>query len=224
MIKTDATDARVFASVVLFNVKGGLSMKRLMLLFGVLVLLEACTKYEKFPLRPMSFEIDGRTFYSAKDTQTMTENIFGGAVQVPDTLRITEYGDSLFSLSYRRKTDFLNYDMSEISLGLGALEGRFESGKKYEFSAADSLNTYPYVYLRPVRTSSESEYDLYSAMDGWIEIYEVNHSEGYVSGLFEFDAVLTDKDECSHKDKISVKNGSFRNIPFVIVPPSESDR
>ena len=113
-------------------------MKRLMLLFGVLVLVEACTKYEKFPLRPISFEIDGRTFYSAKDTQTMTENIFGGAVQVPDTLRITEYGDSLFSLSYRRNTDFLNYDMSEISLGLGALEGRFESGKKYEFSVADS--------------------------------------------------------------------------------------
>lgn len=189
------------------------------LFFGLLVLLaaEACTKYEEFPLRPVSFEIDGRKFYSAKDTQTMPGNIFGGGVQMPDTLRIVEHEDGSFDLLYQRKTDFLNYDIYSISLDLKGIKGIFESGARYEFNAADSLEAYPYVSLTPVQSSSAYDEDVYVAEDGWIEIYEINHRERFVSGVFEFEAVLDDEDECLHPDKVCVKNGSFRNIPFKVV-------
>ena len=187
----------------------------------VLLAAGACTKYEEFPLRPVSFEIDDRKFYSAKDTQTMTGNIFGGGVQMPDTLRIVEHEDGLFDLLYKRKTDFLNYDIYSISLDLKGVQGVFESGARYEFNAADSLEAYPYVCLKPVQSSAAYDEDVYVAEDGWVEIYEINHREGFVSGVFEFEAVLDDDDECLHPERIYVRNGSFKNIPFKVVSAND---
>ena len=190
-------------------------MKINLLLFFVLCTLSACTKYDEFPLRPVSFEIDGKTYYSAKDTQTLTGNVFGGAVQEPEKFMITE-SDNGLDLHYVRRTDFLNYDMGELGLELKGLDASFKTGVKFLFSEKDSLAAYPYVYLNPVKTSLASDNDLYSAVEGWIEFYEINHVDNYVSGTFEFKAALDDDEVCMHPDTIEVRAGTFRNIPFVI--------
>lgn len=190
-------------------------MKRLLMILCFSGLLSACTKYEEFPFRPVSFEIDGKEYYSPKDTQTMTGSLFGGAVQVPDTLRISESDDGM-GISYVRSTDFMNYDMVELGLELKGLDAVFAE-KEYRFSESDQLSSYPYVYLHPVKTSTASDYDLYTAVEGRIEFYEINYEEEYVSGIFEFKAVKDDVEDCDHPDIIYVKNGMFRNIPFTIV-------
>ncbi len=190
-------------------------MKKFLLSLFVLGALSACTKYEEFPMRPVSFEIDGREYYSPKDTRTMPGSLFGGAVQIPDTLRICESGDGM-DISYVRRTDFLNYDMVELGLVLKGLDAVFEE-TEYLFSELDMLSAYPYVYLHPVKTGGVSDYDRYTAVEGRIEFYEINYEEGCVSGIFEFKAVLDDVEDCDHSDIIYVRNGMFRNIPFTLV-------
>lgn len=188
-------------------------MKKFLLSLFVFGAFAACTKYEEFPLRPVSFEIGGKTYYSAKDTRTSPGYIFSGGVQEPEQFMITEYDGGL-DLHYVRSTDFLNYDIGELGLDLKGMEASFKTGVKFMFSEKDSLEAYPYVYMNPVKTSLVSDYDLYSAVEGWIEFYEINHMEKYVSGTFEFKAALNDDEECSHPDTIEVRAGTFRNIPF----------
>lgn len=190
-------------------------MKKVLLLFFALGALSSCTKYEDFPLRPVSFEIGGKTYYSAKDTRTSPGYIFSGGAQEPEKFMITE-SDNGLDLHYVRRTDFLNYDMGELGLELKGLNVSFKTGVKICFSEKDSLEAYPYVYLNPVKTSVASDYDLYSTVEGWIEFYEINHIEKYVSGTFEFKAALDDDEVCVHPDTIEVRTGTFRNIPFSI--------
>lgn len=188
-------------------------MKKVLLFFSVLCAMSSCAKYEEFPLRPVSFEIGGKTYYSAKDTQTSPGYIFSGGVHEPEKFMITE-SDNGLDLHYVRRTDFLNYDMGELGLQLKGLNVSFKTGVKFRFSEKDSLAAYPYVYLNPVKTSLASDYDLYSAVEGWIEFYEINHVDKYVSGTFEFKAALDDDEVCMHPDTIEVRAGTFRNIPF----------
>ena len=62
-------------------------MKKVLLILAMVIGLASCTKYEEFPLRPVSFEIGGKKYYSAKDTRTVYGNIFN--IPEPDSLRIT---------------------------------------------------------------------------------------------------------------------------------------
>ena len=185
-------------------------MKRLLsvcLFFAVF----ACTKYEEFPLRPVSFEIDDIKYYSAKDTRTVFGNIFN--IPEPDTLRILEYGDSL-SVTYGRFNDFLQHTMKGISLDITGMRAAFETGTKIYFDESDQLQGYPAIYMQPIKSTSASEYDTYIAQDGWIEFYEINWDKMYISGRFEFEAALSDEDDCVHDKVIEVKKGAFENIPF----------
>lgn len=196
-------------------------MKKLLLLLLMLTGLSACHKYDDFPLRPVSFEIWGKKYYSAKDTHTVYGNIFN--IPDPDTLRVCE-SDGRLSISYSRNTDFLNHDIHSISLGLKGVEATFETGNRISFDLSDNLENYPYVYLTPIKTSYASDSDLYSAVKGWIEFDEIDWDSRTLSGRFAFDAELEeDNKECSHDKKIEVKNGSFMNIPFSFTVTPDSD-
>ena len=189
-------------------------MKKVFLLVLILMGLSACSKEDKFPFRPVSFEIGGKTYYSTRDSRTVSGNIFN--IPEPDTLRVSE-NDGRLSISYSRNTDFINHDMYSISLVIKGVNATFETGKKISFETADELEEYPYIYLVPIMTSYASDYDLYRAVKGWIEFDQIDWDAKAVSGRFEFDAELqADKDECDHDKEIEVKNGSFKNIPFVI--------
>ena len=189
-------------------------MRNILLLLVMLMGMSACSKDERFPLRPLSFEIGGKTFYSTRDTRTVYGNIFN--VPDPDTLRINEQ-DGRLSISYSRDTDFINHDMYSISLVVKGVNTTFETGKKISFDSTDELEEYPYIYLTPIKTSYASDYDLYRAVKGWIEFDQVDWGEKTISGRFEFNAVLEeDNEECEHDKEIEIKNGSFENIPFAI--------
>lgn len=185
-------------------------MKKLMLFIGLFAAC-SCTKYEEFPLRPLSFEIDGIKYYSAKDTRTTYGNLLN--VPEPDTLRILEYGDSL-SVKYDRFNDFLQHTMRGISLDLAGMRATFETGTKIYFDESDHLQGYPAIYMQPIKSTSASEYDLYIAQEGWIEFYEINWDKRFLSGRFEFKASLSDEDDCVHDKVIEVEKGNFENIPF----------
>ncbi len=189
------------------------------LLVMVLAGFVACTKYEAFPLRPVSFEIEGKKYYSAKDVNTVYGNPFG--IPEPCVLKIREYGDSL-DISYSRRTDFINYDMIELSLRFHGLASSFETGTAIEFTEDDKLKEYPFVYFNPVRSSSVSDYDLYRAYRGWIEFYEINWDKMVVSGQFGFSAALEYEKDCTHADVIEVTNGEFRNIPFDMIKEEQT--
>lgn len=196
-------------------------MKKLLSILFLVLGLTSCTKYEQFPLRPVSFEIDGKTYFSAKDTRTIYGNIFN--IPEPDTLRITEV-DGRLSISYQRTSDFINHDIYGISLDLKEVNAAFETGESIVFNATDELEEYPSVQLNPIKTSSASDYDVYTAVDGWMEFDVIDWSARTVSGRFEFNAVLQeDSKECDHDKRIEVKNGSFKNIPFTLSRTLNSD-
>lgn len=189
-------------------------MKNILLFMALLMGLSACTKYEDLPLRPVSFEIDGRKYYSAKDTRTMHGNIFN--IPEPDTLRVCET-DGRLSISYTRKTDFINHDIDFISLNIKGVDAPFETGNKISFDLTDGLEAYPSVYMSRVKTSDASHSDLYKAVKGWIEFDDIDRDAKTVSGRFEFKVELeTDHQECGHDKEIEVKKGSFVNIPFAV--------
>ena len=189
-------------------------MRNILLLLVMLMGMSACSKDERFPLRPLSFEIGGKTYYSTRDTRTVYGNIFN--VPDPDTLRINEQ-DGRLSISYSRDTDFINHDMYSIYLVVKGVNTTFETGKKISFYSTDELEEYPYIYLTPIKTSYASDYDLYRAVKGWFEFDQVDWGEKTISGRFEFNAVLEeDNEECEHDKEIEIKNGSFENIPFAI--------
>lgn len=190
------------------------SMKRILLFLTLLMGLSACTKYEDFPLRPVSFEIGGKKYYSAKDTRTINGNIFN--IPEPDTLRVSE-ADGRLNISYIRDSDFINHEMNYISLTIKGVDDTFKAGNKISFDLNDELAMYPSVYLSPVKTSLASDSDLYKAVKGWIVFDDIAWDARTVSGRFEFKAELeTDHQECSHAKEIEVKNGSFKNIPFAV--------
>ena len=88
-------------------------------LFLALLTVVSCTKYEDYPLRPVSFEIGDRFYYSAKDTES-DAGILGDDPN-PQTMGIRRYGDSL-DIEYTRWKDFLNHDILWLNLYLkGAL-------------------------------------------------------------------------------------------------------
>ena len=70
--------------------------------------LSACAKYEQFDLRPVSFEIDGKKYYSAKDMTTVNGNIFN--IPDPVTMAVNEVEGRL-EITYRRDSDFINHDL-----------------------------------------------------------------------------------------------------------------
>ena len=188
-------------------------MKKVLFMLLISVGLSACDKYDQLPLRPVSFEIEGRKYYSAKDTGT-GGNIFG--VSHPDTLRVCE-SDGRLDISYSRHTDFINHDIYSLSLDLEGVEDTFETGKKISFELSDSLECYPSVCLTPIKTTSASDSDLYRAVKGWIEFDQIDWDEKAISGRFEFEAELEeDRKACNHDKEIEVKNGSFKNIPFTL--------
>lgn len=194
-------------------------MKRAYILFFVLTVIASCTKYEDHPLRPVSFEIGDRFYYSAKDTQV--ENHLFGDNPDPEIMNIRQYGDSL-DISYSRGTDFLNQDMNGIVLSIRKTVAEFASGTRIEFTTPDDVEGYllmyhvPHVSMKPVRTSSASDEDVYVATGGWIEFDDVNLVHKTVTGRFEFDAVLYGVQDCVHPSEIEVRNGTFRNIPIVL--------
>lgn len=200
-------------------------MKRLFILIFVLLAYTACAKYENYPLRPVSFEIGDKLFYSAKDTRNQG-NIFSNQ-QVPVTMSIRQHGDSL-DISYDRTTDFLNYEMNGLGMRVKNVEARFEENVRIEFTAPEGIEGYellysvPYVSLRPVKTGEDSDEDVYSAVEGWLEFDVIDIVNSTVSGRFEFDAVLYDDgDDCGHPDRVGVRNGSFTDIPFEFLPDQE---
>ena len=196
-------------------------MKKIFLLLLMLTGLSACNKYDDFPLRPVSFEIWGKKYYSAKDTRTVNGNIFN--IPDPDSLRVWE-SDGRLNISYSRSTDFINHDLYSISLVLKGVEATFETGNKISFDLSDGLEEYPYVYLTPIKTSYAADGDLYRAVKGWIEFDQIDWHSKTLSGRFEFTAELEeDNQECSHDKKIEVKNGSFMNIPFAVTVNPDSD-
>ena len=200
-------------------------MKRLLILSFVLLGLASCTKYEDHPLRPVSFEIGDRFYYSAKDTQV--ENHLFGDNPDPEVMNIRQYGDSL-DISYSRGTDFLNYDVSGLGLYMKKIVAKFEEGVRMDFARPSDIQGYmlyysvPYVYMDPIRSGSASDKDVYMATAGWIEFDEINFVSGTVSGRFEFEAVINDDEACSHVTEIEVRNGTFRNIPFKVSQSDES--
>lgn len=195
-------------------------MKKVLLILAMVIGLASCTKYEEFPLRPVSFEIGGKKYYSAKDTRTVYGNIFN--IPEPDSLRITRREGHL-SISYTRTSDFINHDISGISLDIKEVKATFETGEKISFDAGDGLETYPSVYFVPIKTSSASDYDIYTAVNGWIEFDRIDWQNKTISGRFEFNAALQeDSKECDHDKMIIVKNGSFANIPFAVSRSSDS--
>ena len=185
-------------------------MKKILLILFILAACYSCAKYEDFPMRPVSFEINGIKYYSAKDMGLMQGSLF--QIPEPDTLRVLEYGDTI-SITYSRSS-FLQHTMNKISLDLLGLCATFETGTKIHFDESDELQEYPVVYMHPVMSTSATEYDLYKAQQGWIEFYEINWDEKYISGRFEFTAVLQEPLDCDHDKVIEVKKGSFENIPF----------
>lgn len=192
-------------------------MKRLFILTLMLIASSACTKYEQFPTSPVSFEIGDKTYYSAKDTKSVG-NIFGNRPD-PEIMEIRQYGDSL-DISYSRSTDFLNYDMNGLGLCIRKTVGRFEENVRMDFTAPEGIQGYllyyyvPYVSIKPIKSSSASDEDVYVATKGWIEFDNIDFVHSTVSGKFEFDAVLNDDQICSHPTEISVRNGTFRDISF----------
>ena len=190
-----------------------LAMKKLFLLMAVLMGLTSCSKYENIPLRPVSFEINEKKYYSPKDTYT--SGIFFASDS--QKLYVREEG-GLLDISYKRHTDFINHDMESIALDLQGVNVSFVAGKKISFDLSDGLKKYPSVYMSPVKTSSASDYDTYIAVNGWIEFDDINWGSKCVSGRFEFDAVLEEEEQtCSHDKEIKVENGSFKNIPFEVL-------
>jgi hypothetical protein len=189
-------------------------MKNALSVMILLLCLSACTKYEQFPLRPVSFEIGGKKYYSAKDTRTVHGNIFN--VPDPDTLHVSE-AEGLLSISYIRDSDFINHDMNYISLTIEGVNSTFETGRKISFDLSDNLGRYPSVYLSPIKTSYGSDSDLYKAVKGWIEFDTINWNTKTLSGRFEFDAEMeVDNKTCTHAKDIKVENGIFENIPFTV--------
>lgn len=193
-------------------------MKRLLLILIMSLGLSACAKYEQFDLRPVSFEIDGKMYYSAKDMRTVNGNIFN--IPDPVTMVVNEVEGRL-EITYRRDSDFINHDLSCLYLNIKGAKGKFVTGEKISFDISDELETYPSVWLSPVKTSSASESDLYRAVRGWIEFDDIVYSEKTVTGRFEFDAVLEDETECDHKKEIKVRKGTFENIPFTLLPTQD---
>ncbi len=189
-------------------------MKKLLSILVLVLGLASCTKYEQFPVRPVSFEIGGKTYYSAKDTRTVYGNIFN--VPDPDSLRIIKREGHL-SISYSRTSDFINHDIYGISLELKEVKATFETGQKISFDVRDGLEAYPRVSFAPIKTSDASDHDIYTAVDGWIEFDEIDWQNKTVSGRFEFNAVRQeDTNVCNHDTRIKVKNGSFTNIPLAV--------
>ena len=192
-------------------------MKKIFLILFVLAGFCACEKYENFPVRPLSFEIDGKTYYSVKDTQVETTIL--GSYENPVVMDIDQYGDTL-DIHYYRRTDFINYGIEELSLNLKGVIGQFKEGERISFTVSEIPETYyqlssvPYILMNPIKTSSASDLDKYVATEGWIEFTAINPSSETLSGKFEFKAVLVDDEACSHKTEIEVKNGTFKNIPF----------
>lgn len=195
-------------------------MKKLFLLPFVLLALVSCTEYESYPLRPVSFEIGDKFYYSAKDTENIRYVI--GDEPNPVIMNIIQRGDTL-DIEYYRATDFLNYDAVDLGLNIKNVTGRFEDGARLEFTAPEGLKDYqlykavPYVCLKPVRTTSALDEDIYVATEGWIEFDRINAIRNTVSGRFEFKALLNDDQECAHPAEIEVRNGTFENIPFVVL-------
>lgn len=191
-------------------------MKKVLLVLVALSCLTACLEYEMFPLRPVSFEIDGKTYYSAKDTEIDATMV--NAHMSPVVMDIARQGDSL-SISYFRRTDFINYDIEKLCLNIKSA-ATFEKNKKIEFAANNLVvptfawSSVSYVALRPVQSSSAADSDLYLATEGWIEFTEISSKDQTVAGKFEFKAVLNDQTECLHLKEIVVKNGTFSNIPY----------
>lgn len=189
-------------------------MKKVLLLLFILMGLSACSKEERFPLRPVSFEIGRKTYYSSRDSRTIYGNIFG--IPDPDTLRVSEV-DGRISISYIRDSDFISHEVSYISLLLKGAKGTFETGSKISFNLTEELESYPSVGLSLIKTSYASDSDLYRAVSGWIEFDVIDWSSKTLSGRFEFRAELEeDHQVCSHDKEIEVKNGTFKNIPFAI--------
>ena len=189
-------------------------MKRGILVLLIFMGLSACSKDDRFPLRPVSFEIGGKTYYSTRDSRTIYGNIFG--VPDPDSLRINEV-DGRISISYIRDSDFISHEVSYISLLLKGAKGRFETGSKLSFDMTEGLEGYPSVGLSLIKTSYASDSDLYRAVSGWIEFDVIDWSSKTLAGRFEFKAELKeDHQVCSHDKEIEVKNGTFKNIPFAI--------
>lgn len=191
-------------------------MKNIFLFLFVLLGLSACTKVYEFPMRPVSFETGGKTYYSARDMRTRSGFMTIPGIPEPDTLRVTE-SNGCVCISYERDTDFLNHDIYRISFGVKWVEAAFETGKKISFDLNDNLEEYPHLILTPIKTSNVSDYDQYRAVKGWIEFDKIDRSTKTVSGRFEFNAVLEDDKECSHDKEIEVKNGSFKNLPYANV-------
>lgn len=191
-------------------------MKKILLAF-VLFTAFTCEKYEDFPVRPVSFEIDGKTYYSAKDTRV--ESSILGDWDSPVIMDIKQYGDTL-DISYYRKTDFLNYGIKELNLNVRGALGRFKVGERINYTITDLPETYyeyssvPYIVLSPIKTSTAADTDVYVATEGWMEFTEIEVGAQTLSGKFEFKAVLVDDLACSHKTEIEVRNGTFQNIPF----------
>ena len=194
-------------------------MKRLYLLSILLMVFASCTKYEEHPFRPVSFEIGDKFYYSAKDTQ-VEGNLLGDHPS-PELMTVYQYGDSL-DISYSRNTDFLNYDMKGLGLNIMKAVGKFADGARIEFGSPEGVEGYevflsvPYIVLTPIRSGSSSDEDIYVATEGWIEFEKIDAVSGSVSGKFEFKAVLSGSQDCSHASEIEVRNGTFRNIPFVV--------
>ena len=193
-----------------------MTMRHVFLILIVLAGLSACTEYEDFELRPVSFEIDGKTYYSAKDIRTA----YGGAPEAV-VMEIRQYGDSL-DITYHRQGDFINYGLEELSFNIKGVVGTFAKGSRIEFSydmlpeTAWQWYQLPYIIFSPIKTTSAAESDSYCATEGWIKFTEINLGKRTVAGQFEFKAVLVDEQECDHLKEIEVKNGSFKNIPFNI--------
>ena len=191
-------------------------MRKLLLAFVVFTAFQ-CENYEDFSVRPVSFDIDGRTYYSAKDTRV--EPSILGNWGSPVIMAVKQYGDSL-DISYYRKSDFINYGIEELGLNLRGALGSFKVGERINYTVEEIPETYyqyesaPYVVLNPIRTSTAADTDVYTATEGWIEFTEINVGSKTLSGKFEFNAVLADDAACSHKSEIEVKNGTFQNIPF----------
>ena len=197
-------------------------MKKLLLAF-VLFSAFTCTEYEDFSVRPVSFEVDGKTYYSAKDTELGSSGL--GTYVDPVKMEIVQRDDTI-DITYHRQTDFINYEIEYLSLNIKGAVGTFENNTKIHFSFDElpqmtwQWYQVPYVVFSPIKTSSASDTDSYCATEGWIEFTKINHGKETVAGRFEFKAVFADEEECDHSKEIEVKNGTFQNIPFTFTDRS----
>lgn len=193
-------------------------MKRILLLLIVLVGISACTKYEDLPVTPISFEIDGKKYYSPKDTSPI---IYDSSAEY---MRICQTEDDRLTISYYRDTDFINHDIEEIILKYGIRSGTFETGTIMSFNSSDNTWMYPEICFTPIKTGDAYDQDRYVGESGSIIFDIINWVNMTVTGRFEFKARLEGQDVCKHPKTIQVYNGSFKNIPFSFTNYSQNQQ